>query len=89
MAPGAHSIDAAAREHRRLLRELYSASPYEMLSELQQAIGAAHLRVDNIALEATGSAATLDRLAEHLDGCRRQALKLAQRIRARQEGTAG
>jgi hypothetical protein len=77
----AHSA-AAAREHQRLLRELYSASPDEMLNDLQQAIGAAHLRVDNIVPGATGSAATLDRLAEHLDGCRRQALKLAQRIRA-------
>jgi hypothetical protein len=84
MAAGSHAMAAAAREHQRLLCELYTASPDEMLRDLQQAVGAAHLRVDNIGHAAIGSAASLDRLAEHLDGCRRQALKLAQHIRSRQ-----
>jgi hypothetical protein len=83
MAPGIRS-DAAAREHQRLLCELYGTSPDQMLIDLQQALQGARLRVHTIDPEAPGSAASLDRLAEHLDGCRRQALKLAQRVRANQ-----
>lgn len=79
-----HAMTAAAREHHRLLLELYGTSPDQMLGDLQQALQAAILRTRNIGLAVPESAATLDRLAEHLDGCRRQALKLAQCIRSRQ-----
>lgn len=76
------SIEAAAREHQRLLHELYSATPDDLFHDLTQAVQAAQLSVHGIDHVAPGSAQRLERLAEHLDGCRRQALKLAQRLRA-------
>lgn len=88
MAAGNHAM-AAAREHQRLLAELYSAAPVEMHDDLQRALHAASLRARNADLTKPESAAAFERLAEHLDGCRRQALKLAQRIRSQQAGTAG
>lgn len=76
------AVEAAAREHQRLLLQLYSGTPDEMLGDLQQGLQGALLRARNTDPAKPGSAASLDRLAEHLDGCRRQALKLAQRLRA-------
>lgn len=87
MAPATHAA-AAAREHQRLLRELYSAPSAEMLGDLQRAMATASLHARNADLQKPGSAAALERLAEHLDGCRRQALKIAQRLRAHQSGAA-
>lgn len=84
MAPGDHAAAAATREHQRLLAELYSAPPVEMHSDLQRALHAATVRALNADLTTLQGAAAFERLAEHLDGCRRQALRIAQRIRAKQ-----
>lgn len=89
MAPGNQPNTQAAREHQRLLSELYSTPPVEMHDDLQRALHAASLRACNADLTKPESAAAFERLAEHLDGCRRQALKLAQSLRARQAGAAG